>query len=213
MSQLPPYDDESLKLGDSLPRDGARSDGDSSLLQVISDEKLAGFTFEGMKRRLGTHPETLSRIIDRLEDESVLEKSADGYRVTQKGRSSLDQRRLVPQGQRVTLLRTLLPNDVDLEGVLADLKGRWFGILRWLGYSSSPEGVVLKWVTEDGGVQVDASFFAGELIVEGKLFDGRNLAEAIRASHQLLNHVSRIYSRPRANHVAFYRPFSYGDRN
>ena len=69
-------------------------------------------------------------------------------------------------------------------------------MLRWLGYSESEEGVTLKWITEDGGVQVEASFSPGELIVEGKLRNGKNLAEAIRAAHYLVGYVSKASARP-----------------
>ena len=64
------------------------------VMQFIAEEGLLGFTFEGLKRRLGTHPETLSRILDRLEEQQVLEKTERGYQVTQRGREVTGLRQL-----------------------------------------------------------------------------------------------------------------------
>ena len=41
------------------------SERDTNVLHIIDEEDLTSFTFEGLKRRLGMHPETLSRLIDR----------------------------------------------------------------------------------------------------------------------------------------------------
>ncbi|MFX1475213.1 MAG: hypothetical protein ACFFCO_07040 [Promethearchaeota archaeon] len=43
-------------------------DRDASVLHLIGAESLARFTFEGLKRRLGMHSETLSRMLYRLEE-------------------------------------------------------------------------------------------------------------------------------------------------
>ena len=45
-------------------------------------EDLSLFTFDGLKRRMGLHPETLSRILNRLEAEGIVKKSSEGYTVT-----------------------------------------------------------------------------------------------------------------------------------
>ncbi len=61
------------------------SERDMEVLRFIGDESLMGFTFEGLRRSTGTHAETLSRILDRLEEQSVLEKTEHGYKVTEQG--------------------------------------------------------------------------------------------------------------------------------
>ena len=48
---------------------------DLDLLQVINEEELTNFTFEGLKRRLKIHQETLSRIFYRLADQEILKKT------------------------------------------------------------------------------------------------------------------------------------------
>ena len=48
------------------------------VLRFIGEEALLGFTFEGLKRSLGAHSETLSRILDRLEEGNMLEKTERG---------------------------------------------------------------------------------------------------------------------------------------
>ena len=54
---------------------------DTNVLHIIDEEDLSSFTFEGLKRRLGMHPETLSRVLYRLADEGILEKGVEGYTV------------------------------------------------------------------------------------------------------------------------------------
>jgi Mn-dependent DtxR family transcriptional regulator len=57
---------------------------DITLLQIINEEELTNFTFEGLKRRLKIHQETLSRILNRLADQEILKKGNNGYTLTSK---------------------------------------------------------------------------------------------------------------------------------
>lgn len=168
---------------------------ESSVIRVIGEEGLHGFTFEGLKRKLGAHSETLSRILARLEDQGVLQKTGNGYIVTEMGRDIAVSRHLGAQRAGVVLLRTLLPPYQEGR-VRAWLMGRWFGPLRWLGYSAGAEGTTMKWITESGHAQVDATFSGDELLIEGRA-EGEELSEAIAASHQLVGHISRLYERER----------------
>jgi DNA-binding transcriptional ArsR family regulator len=181
---------------------------DQAVLQVIEDEALTSFTFDGLRRKLEAHPETLSRILGRLEEQGVVEKSEDGYTVTDKVRDYGPLRRLNVTEPSVPLLHTLLPYDVGAMGVVSELKGRWFGTLRWLGYSTGDDGMILKWITEDGGTQVDAKFSDRELTIEAKLHGGRDLNDAVRAAHQLVGYIARLYTRlGRSAPIMHYKTF------
>ena len=59
----------------SLPADYSLSERDADVLALIENEDLANFTFDGLKRRTGLHPETLSRILARLEQEGIVKRS------------------------------------------------------------------------------------------------------------------------------------------
>ena len=52
-----------------LPSSYPLSERDTDVLSLIDEEDLTMFTFDGLKRRLGLHPETLSRILSLLEQE------------------------------------------------------------------------------------------------------------------------------------------------
>lgn len=177
---------------------------DMEVLRFIGDEGLLGFTFEGLKRSLGTHSETLSRILNRLEEQQVVEKTEHGYKVTQTGREVMGLKELSSAAPRITLLHTLLPHIENLREAVSTLQGRWFGPLRWLGYAEDDRSTSMKWVTEDGGIQVDAIFSDGELTIEGRVREGKDLTDAIKASHQLLGHISRIYPVGGSQRVAYY---------
>jgi hypothetical protein len=171
------------------------SENDTNVLHVLEEEDLTRFTFGGLKRRLGVHPESLSRALYRLEDQGIVEKGLGGYEVTPKAREFLRVHALDAEEPRVPLLRTLLPPDAPAHQVISSLQGRWFGMLRWLGYSENKRGVTLKWISEDGGVQVDANFLEDELIIEAKLLREKNLNVAVKASYQLIGHITKLYLR------------------
>ena len=183
------------------------SERDANVLQVFEEEGLTSFTFDGLKRRLGLHSETLSRILCRLEDKEIVEKGLDGYKVTPKIREFLS----FPSKSRephVPMLQTLLSPDVPIHQVVSDLKGKWFGVLRWLGCSENDEYITLKWVTEDGEIQVDANFSNGGLNIEAKLLHGKDLNIALQASYQLIGHIAKLYSRSgQIRRAAYFRPY------
>ncbi len=184
-----------------------RSERDGAVLNFIEEEELTGFTFDGLRRKMGTHPETLSRILGRLQEDGIVEAAADGYRVTDKARGVMVIHPLATTSN-IPLLSTLLPYDIGVREIVSELKGRWFGTLRWIGYSENEEGTTLKWVTENGRVQIDAKFSNGELHVEAKAAAGNTLNDAVRAAHELVGHISRIYSRSRFRRSARLQMFN-----
>jgi DNA-binding transcriptional ArsR family regulator len=186
-----------------LDEDSNLTPRDTGVLQTIMEEGLSVFTFDGLKRLTGLHQEKLSRIIDRLEEEGLLEKVEEGYSITAKGNETVP-RPLGMAVQPVPIVQSLLPRDVDLQQIIAGLKGRWFGGLRWLGYTQNEDGTVLKWIAEGDGVQIEARFTDSYLSIDAKVGEGREVSQAVKAAHQLLGHVSGLYGTPtrRRQHLA-----------
>jgi len=175
---------------------------DTGVVQAIMEEGLTVFTFDGLKRLLGMHQEKLSRIIDRLEEEGILEKIPEGYQITRKGNTVIP-RPLNSSQLPMPVVQSLLPRDVDVESLISQLKGRWFGKLRWLGYTKNEEGIVLKWIADEDKFQIDAKFADNYLSIDAKVGETGEVSEAVKAAHLLLGHVSRSYSVPRRRgHVA-----------
>lgn len=181
------------------------SERDADVLSLIDEEALTVFTFDGLKRRLGLHPETLSRILARLEEEGIVKKTANGYTVTPKiNRLRVQESRR--EEQLVPLLQTYLPSNMQVQQLITNLKGKWFGLLRWFGLTEDSRGVVLKWITEDGGIQINATIQDSTLTIEGKFLRDNNLNRALSASYQLMSYIGTILSSRHhvASHVTFY---------
>ncbi len=177
---------------------------DLEIVSFLESEELTSFTFDGLRRSLNIHPETLSRSLDRLEEQGIVEKTPEGYRVSGRGREMIGVHPMSSRENPIPLVQTLLPRDVTIEQIISSLKGKWFGGLRWLGYSKNEDATVLKWLTEDGAIRVDAKFSAEALDIEAKLLPGKSVDEAVRAAHQLMSHIAKIYARPyRTRPVSF----------
>jgi len=188
--------------------DSSFNERDLSVLNLIGEECLRSFTFDGLKRRLGVHQETLSRILSRLEGQGLVEKQPEGYRVTERVKEFVPAYSIKTNEPRMPIMQTLLSPDVPVRQLISSLSGRWFGVLRWLGYSENREGVSLKWITEDGGVQISAIFSESQLSIEAKLLHEKNLNTALRASYQLMGYIAKFYSgRNRVSHVAYLGDF------
>ena len=173
---------------------GAFSERDRAVLRVIGEEKLLSFTFEGLRRRTGTHSETLSRIISRLEKGDILARTDGGYVVTERGREISMPYHSVAGEPGTTILQTVLPPVRDTRLVVSGLMGRWFGNLRWFGHSAANGTTILKWVTGDGRVQLDAVFDGLRLTIKGRAGAGADTSEAIEASHRLVGYISKLYA-------------------
>lgn len=178
---------------------------ESDVLSLIEKEELTLFTFDGLKRRLGLHPETLSRVLSRLEQGGLIRKEADGYRVTP-SITKLKSQDPYSEEPQVPLLQTYLPSNVQTQQLIINLKGKWFGSLRWLGISQDHRGVVLKWVTEDGGIQINAVVENSALTIEARFLTDDNLNRALTASYQLITYIGKYFSgrKHTATHVDYY---------
>ena len=187
------------ELNRSLDHDGDEprvSPRDAEVVQVIEDEGLSDFTFDGLRRITGAHPETLSRSLGRLEEDGVVVRSPGGYSVTGKAKGAFP-RPMNDGTKKVPLLHTFLPYDASAATIVSALKGRWFDTMRWVGMAESEEGLVLKWVTEDGAAVIDARLAGGQLDVEARLSTDSDLPKAVRAAHQLMGRIAKLYSSPR----------------
>jgi hypothetical protein len=193
----------------SLPANYYLSERDADVLALIENEDLTIFTFDGLKRRTGLHSETLSRILSRLEQEGIIKKMPEGYRVTPKiTKLKHNQPR---NGEPTTpLIQTYLPSDLMTQQLISALKGKWFGLLRWMGISENSQGVTLKWITEDGGIQIAANIQGTSLNIEAKFLTNNNLNLALKASYQLMANIGKLCQGSNvARNVAFYGDSGY----
>ena len=205
----------------TLRRDGqldgeptAMSPRDAEVVRTIEEEGLEIFTFDGLRRITGAHPETLSRSLERLEDGGLVVKSPEGYSVTDKARESFAARPAYGGAGKIPILHTFLPYEASMGTIISALKGRWFDTIRWVGTAETEEGFVMKWVTEDGTATIDAKFSAGQLDVEAKVAKEEDLPKAVRAAHQLMGRISRLYASPRPGarpalmRIGYFKPYA-----
>lgn len=170
------------------------SERDADVLNLIRQEALTRFSFDGLKRRLGLHPETLSRILSRLEQEGIVEKGPEGYKVTSKIDGFQSMRSAIGDESRMSLLQTLVPTNVSVEQLILNLRGKWFGLLRWLGCTEGEDGITLKWTTEDGGIQVNVNILEPALTIDAKFLRDKDLNMALKASYQLMVYIGKLCS-------------------
>ena len=168
---------------------------DRHVLEFLSQTPTSQVAFQGLRRRLGIHPEQLSRALHRLADDGLVERTERGYRVTPKALTVLSPDALshVPEG--LVVLETYLPADLDVQSLVNALHGRWFGPLRWFGLSEDGQDLRLWWSTEDSAIQLEVRLHQGELRLLAHIASRNRLDEAARHAYLLFEHLSREISR------------------
>jgi hypothetical protein len=159
--------------------------------------------FNGLRRALGAHPESLARALRRLEREGLVERSATGYRALSP--------ELAPVSSLSADLRPIarvrLPLGASADAVLGRLSGHWFGSLRWVGVIERPAGRLLAWARRDASGYVLLGIQDGALrvYVPGDGSPG-DPAEAEDAAYEVLAHaVEALRPTARDGDVAFLR--------
>ena len=204
-----------LRRGAS-PEDGPPvvSSRDAEVVRTIEEEGLSVFTFDGLRRITGTHPETLSRSLERLEDSGIVVRSPEGYAVTARAREEFALKPVYGGVRRIPILHTFLPYEASAGTIVSALKGRWFDTIRWVGMSEAEDGLTMKWVTEDGTAMIDARISAGQLDIDAKVGKDEDLPKAVRAAHQLMGRISRLYASQRPGsklalmRIGYFTPYA-----
>ena len=174
-------------------------ESDREVLDFLRNEPVSEVGFNGIKRRLGIHPERLSRALQRLERDNLVEKTELGYRLTSHARVAMSPTAIKPVAAVVPLLQTFLPPEVDLHELANTLRGRWFGSLRWHGLLETGQEIVLTWMSLEGSIQINARLRTSALSIEAQVADPSKLPAAIAASHELFMHIAAAYGSTRMN--------------
>jgi DNA-binding Lrp family transcriptional regulator len=186
-------------LDESWTSSSELKERDLNVIQVINVEGLTYFTFEGLKRRLKIHPETLSRILTRLTEDEILKKTNNGYSLTAKGKQLLKQHNQRSTPTRIPVLQSFIPHDLSVNKIVSNLKGKWFGSLRWLGHSVSEGTVELKWITANGEIIVSAVFTDGMLQIYSKAISENGFSSRLSVSYQLMGYITKVISKAENN--------------
>jgi len=168
---------------------------DRDVLEFLTQDPSSQVAFQGIRRRLGIHPEQLSRALHRLADDGLVERTQHGYKATAKALTVLGPDALTRTPEGLTVLETYLPADVQVGGLVNALQGRWFGPLRWFGFSQDEGELRLWWSTEDNGIQLEVRLHEGKLRIVAHLATRTRMDEAARHAYLLFEHLSREVSR------------------
>jgi len=164
---------------------------DREVLEFLSQDPSSHVAFQGLRRRLGIHPEKLSRALHRLAEDDLVERTELGYRATPRAMAVVSPSALRSEDAGITILQTYLPANVDLRGLVQALRGTWIGPLRWYGLSEFPDGMRLAWALEDDSIRLETFVRPGQLTVVAKVATPDRLDDATRLGHQLFQHVAR----------------------
>jgi hypothetical protein len=161
------------------------------VLGALSECESATYSFQGLRRRLGFHQEMLSRTLDRLEDQHLVVKTNDGYRINPEATFHLGYDfEITPIETQV--VEATLPAEIEVSFLLKTLRGRWFRELRWLGYSEAHSGLTLSWITEDGRIQLRVKMLKSKLAISTLCRSEKDRERAIKSAFELFDFVTRV---------------------
>jgi DNA-binding transcriptional ArsR family regulator len=166
-------------------------DRELEVLRFLSNEQNAHYSFQGLRRRLGLHQETLTRTLKRLEDAHAIERSPDGYSLKSSvARYSFNVQTTQPVPKPI--IDAYLPSEIDVTILFQKLRGRWFSNFRWLGYSRDGEQLAMTWISEDGQIELQARIMGGKITIAADSLVNTQNSGHVAAAYQLFDHVSKI---------------------
>ena len=173
------------------PEDFELDDREREVLKLFSADQNANYSFQGLRRRLGFHQETLTRTLKRLEEAHAIERTPEGYKLREAGNvaSFTIHTNTTPSK---SIIDAYLPSQVDVTVLFQKLRGKWFSNFRWLGYSHDGDTLSLSWISEDGQLQLQARIGGGKITIGADTYTKQSESEQISAAYQLFDHISKV---------------------
>lgn len=173
------------------------SENDLAVLNALGlDEDVKDLSFQGIKRKLGLHQETLSRSLHRLQRDGYVEHLDQAYRISPKGLQTISLNRDwagIKHNSRDTsvtpVLRAMLPNDVNIPELVNSLSYKWFGNLRWLGSVQTADSTTLTWITNDNAQKISVKISNDLLLIETAGRSPTLVSQAIPSSYEIFDQV------------------------
>ena len=175
------------------------SQNDLLVLDAIGgDSDAQNVSFQGIKRKLGVHQETLSRALRRLERDGYIERLSQGYRISSKGRKITPlelalKKNTEKEQYPVSILKAMLPEDVKAEDIVDSLGYKWFGNLRWLGFGKSEGATTMSWITSDSNLKITVKILEDSLNIESYANDSHSVSLAIKSAYDLFDHITKAF--------------------
>lgn len=161
------------------------------VLKLLSSEQDAHYSFQGLRRRLGFHQETLTRTLKRLEEAHVIERSPEGYKLRGTG-SDYSFTVQTHQVLAKPIVNAYLPSQVDVTVLFQRLRGKWFSNFRWLGYSRDGNQLSMSWISEDGHMELQARIGDGKITIGVESMTNQNETEQAASAYQLFDHITKV---------------------
>jgi DNA-binding Lrp family transcriptional regulator len=119
--------------------------------------------FNGLRRALQAHPESLQRALRRLERGGVVRRDPIGYSLARSGTLAPASSSSERPSHEVAVVE--LPPGTQVEELLGRLAGKWVGALRWVGLLDDPSDPRLVWAVPGADGRVVAAIRDGRLRV------------------------------------------------
>ena len=168
-----------------------------------NDQSSAYFTFQGIKRKAGLHPQRLSKAIKRLKEKRLIKQSLkQEYVLTESGETMFSK---VMKYLRPSLLfpkenyvRTWVslgvnPFDVELSQIVEELKGKWVGDMRFISYLETEYFCVFDWTDVSGKIHA-AILFTSSGDIEVAIVANQE-QDAIERRDELMDWLERTLSK------------------
>lgn len=165
---------------------------DLRILQALT-ERSGHLAFNGLRRSLDVHPESLTRSLRRLERLGSIGRDEHGYFLIDRPPAELPRG---PATHLVSVASVRLPPTTGPEAIMGLLAGRWFGPLRWVGSYEGRGTPSLVWSVLGVEGHLVIRVRNGLLTVHAELPEGVPLPSALAAAADelLWNALSRLRS-------------------
>ena len=183
---------------------------DKKILSLLQKEMLATYSFKALERKLDIHQQSLSRALKRLLDLDLIEKTSSGYKLVERNMYNfnpilednlLNEEIEIDKSKKhrkyKQLIQIYMPVKSNIEPIVDNLAGKWFGNLRWFGLIKKETGFRLQWIAVDKHssnkiFQINVSILSEYIIVETDAVSDGEKVEAMHYSNRIIEEIIKI---------------------